>query len=208
MQSKICGIKDEIILNYIISHPYPPKLIGFICNYKKSKRFVELDKLKILLKKNKKKSKFVAVLVKPSKEELESIANLSFDYYQIYDSTPKEIKSIKKKYNKKIIVAINVNKKNDVEKYKDYLKIADIILFDSKGYEKSLSFNLSYLDNLKKNLNIMVAGNFKPDDNFKLFKDKFNYIDISGGIESENGIKDKEKINQFLRNIKKTNDKN
>lgn len=54
----------------------------------------------------------------------------------------------------------------------------------------------------------MVAGNFKPDDNFKLFKDKFNYIDISGGIESENGIKDKEKINQFLLNIKKTNDKN
>lgn len=53
MQSKICGIKDEIILNYIISHPYPPKLIGFICNYKKSKRFVELDKLKILLKKRK-----------------------------------------------------------------------------------------------------------------------------------------------------------
>ena len=43
---KICGIKDSDTLNYIINHPYPPKFIGFICNYPKSSRYVELKSLK------------------------------------------------------------------------------------------------------------------------------------------------------------------
>jgi phosphoribosylanthranilate isomerase len=207
MKSKICGISTTDILEYITSHPYSPDLIGFICNFKKSKRFVNLGALKNLLKTDRKKSKYVAVLVRPSEKDLKNISALEFDYYQIYDMEPKEIKFIKKKYNKKIIVAITVKNENDVKKYKDYLNIANIFLFDSKGYEKSLSFNHTYLKDLPGDLNIMIAGNFKPLDNFNILEKKFNYVDISGGVESENGIKDKEKINQFLLNIKKNNDK-
>ena len=46
---KICGIKDFDTLNYILNHSYPPKFIGFICNYPKSSRYVELNSLKKLL---------------------------------------------------------------------------------------------------------------------------------------------------------------
>ena len=77
---KICGISDLKTLSHIINHTYPPKFIGFICNYKKSPRFVEINKLKELLKIDKKKSKFVAVLVKPDNEILEKIKNLNFNY--------------------------------------------------------------------------------------------------------------------------------
>tara|TARA_B100001175_G_scaffold288633_1_gene271923 strand:- start:301 stop:528 length:228 start_codon:yes stop_codon:yes gene_type:complete len=62
---KICGISDLDTLNFIINHPYPPQFIGFICNYKKSSRYVVIEKLKKLVKVDKKKSNFVAVLVKP-----------------------------------------------------------------------------------------------------------------------------------------------
>ena len=55
---KICGISDLKTLNYIINHPHPPHFIGFICNYKKSPRYVNLDKLQKLLNINKKKIKF------------------------------------------------------------------------------------------------------------------------------------------------------
>ena len=98
---KICGIIDSDTLNYIISHPYPPKFIGFICNYPKSSRYVELKSLKKLLNVKKNKSEFVAVLVKPNDEILEKLKNLPFDYYQLYDYTPDEIKIIKQKYKKK-----------------------------------------------------------------------------------------------------------
>ena len=71
MSCKICGISDLNTLNYIINHQYPPQFIGFICNYKKSPRYVEIEKLKKLVIVNKKKSNFVAVLVRPNKEILE-----------------------------------------------------------------------------------------------------------------------------------------
>ena len=51
---KICGISDSKTLEFLTSHPTPPKMIGFICNWPKSKRFVEHDKLKELLKVDKK----------------------------------------------------------------------------------------------------------------------------------------------------------
>ena len=92
MKVKICGISDSNTLSYITNHSYPPEYIGFIVNYKKSKRFVEFNKLKKLLKIDKKKSKYVAVLVKPTKEDLEKITKLPFDYYQIYDLKNDEIK--------------------------------------------------------------------------------------------------------------------
>ena len=50
--------------------------------------------------------------MKPDKEILEKIKNLNFDFYQIYNCTPDEIKYIKQKYQKKIITAITV--KNSV----------------------------------------------------------------------------------------------
>ena len=54
--SKICGVSDLSTLNFIINHTYPPKFIGFICNYKKSSRYVEFEKLTELLEIDKKKS--------------------------------------------------------------------------------------------------------------------------------------------------------
>ena len=55
MKLKICGISDSKILEYLITHSHPPEYIGFIVNYIKSKRFVEFDKLKDLLKVDKNK---------------------------------------------------------------------------------------------------------------------------------------------------------
>ena len=102
MESKICGISDSKTLEYLTTHPHPPKYIGFIVNYLKSTRYVEFNKLKNLLNINKKNSKYVAVLVAPNKDILEKIKDLPFDYYQIYDCSLNEIKSIKEKYKKKI----------------------------------------------------------------------------------------------------------
>ncbi|MDC0924981.1 phosphoribosylanthranilate isomerase [Candidatus Pelagibacter sp.] len=198
--SKICGISDLDTLNFIINHPYPPQFIGFICNYKKSSRYVEVKKLNELLKLDKKKSNFVAVLVKPDEDILEEIKHLPFDYYQIYDCTPDEIKEIKQKYNKKIITALTVSNQDDINKYKAFEDVADILLFDSKGYEKTQSFNHNFLDNVNSSKPIMVAGDIKTDD-LNNFKDKPFLIDVSGNLESEKGVKDINKIDKFLNTV-------
>ena len=199
-ESKICGISDLDTLNFIINHPYPPQFIGFICNYKKSSRYVEVEKLNELLKLDKKKSNFVAVLVKPDEKILEKIKHLPFDYYQVYDCTPEEIKEIKQKYNKKIITALTVSNQDDINKYKAFEDIADILLFDSKGYEKTQSFNHNFLDNINISKPIMVAGDIKTDD-LNNFKDKPFLIDVSGNLESKKGVKDINKIDKFLNTV-------
>jgi len=196
---KICGVKDPQTLSYIINHKYPPKMIGFICNWPKSKRFIKIEDLKQLLDIDKKQSKFVAVLVNPDEIILEHLKNLPFDYYQIYDSEPSYVKKIKEKYNKKIISVVTVSNKDDVDNYKQYENISDIILFDSKGYHKSIAFNHDYLKKVITKLPIMIAGDIKIDDLVN-FKNKNFYIDISGGLETE-GIKDINKIDKFLNSV-------
>ena len=206
LKSKLCGFTDLKTLKYAINHPCAPSLIGFIVNFPKSRRYVENDKLKNLLEIDKKKTQFVGVLVKPTFEDLEKIKNLPFDYYQIYDCNFNEIEAIKTNYNKKIISAITIEKKEDVNKYKDFISVSDIILFDSKGYEKSRSCDYNWLKDVT-NINKMIAGNIQFDDNIDKFKNIANYIDISGGIETS-GIKDISKINIFFNKLEKINNEN
>ena len=200
-RSKICGISDLDTLNFIINHPYPPQFIGFICNYKKSSRYVDIEKLNKLLAMDKNKSNFVAVLVKPDEDILEKIKHLPFDYYQIYDCTPNEIKSIKEKYNKKIITALTIRDENDVQKYHLYSDVTDIYLFDSKGYEKSMAFDHELIKKIKINKPLMIAGNIQVNDNLENYKKIADIIDISGGLETS-GVKDKSKIDIFLNKVK------
>ena len=199
--SKICGVSDLNTLNFIINHSYPPLFIGFICNYKKSPRFVEIEKLKKLTSVKKKDCKFVAVLVKPDDKILKKIEKLNFDYYQLYDCSPNEIQSIKNKYNKKIITAFTIKDKNDVKKFISYKDVTDIYLFDSKGYEKSMSFDHSLIKNIKSDKDVMLAGNIQINDNLESYKEIADIIDISGGLETS-GLKDISKIEIFLNKMK------
>ncbi len=205
MKLKICGISDIKTLEYLTDHPLSPAYIGFITNYPKSRRFVELNTLKDLLKVDKKNSKYVAVLVKPDYKILEEIKGLPFDYYQLYDCSPEEVQSIKENYNKKIITALTIENKNDFENYQNYNDVTDIFLFDSKGYEKSMAFDHKLIENKKIKKEIMLAGKIQINDKLENYKKIADIIDISGGLETS-GLKDISKIEIFLKKIKKLND--
>ena len=138
---------------------------------------------------------------------LEKIQDLPFDYYQLYDCSPEEIKRIKEKYKKKIITAFTITEKKDVNKYKLFSEVTDIYLFDSKGYEKSASFDHSLLKDIKLNKKLMLAGNIQFNDNLKKYEKIADFIDLSGGLETS-GLKDKSKIEIFLKNMNKIKNEN
>ena len=200
---KICGISDRETLNYILTHQYPPKFIGFVTNYKKSKRYVAYENLKNLVNVDKKQANFVSVLVSPTSELLEKIKDLKFDYYQLYDVNPIRTLEIKEKYKVKIISALTISNKKDVDRYKDYLEVSDIILFDSKGYHRSESFDHNLLERVPNEVNKMIAGNIQIDD-IPNFKNKDFIIDLSGSIENNEGKKDINKIDRLLKLFAKT----
>jgi phosphoribosylanthranilate isomerase len=205
MRVKICGLSKKQEVKSCVR--FGADFCGFILNYKKSHRYINYKKAKELTCLYKGKSKFVGVLVNPNKDELQKFSKLKIDYFQIYGNFSKnEVLKIKKKYKKKIIYALQIKKKRDVFKYKEYMKVADIILWDSSGLNKSLSWNFNWIKLIPKKMLKMIAGNI----NIKLLKKLSNLadiVDVSGALET-NKVKDIGKIKNFLSQARMVNNEN
>ena len=147
MKLKVCGLSNPIEVETCVS--LNVDYCGFILNYPKSYRNISLDKAKDLTKINKKNTKYVGVLVKPTDEQLNQFSKLDLDYFQLYGNfNPDELIKIKEKFNKKIISSIQVKKKEDIDKYKLFEDGSDIILWDSSGYEESLSWDYNWIKSI------------------------------------------------------------
>ena len=82
-----------------------------------------------------------------------------------------------------------------------FTEVTDIYLFDSKGYEKSMTFDHNLIQKIKVSKPLMIAGNIQINDNLENYKKIADIIDISWGLETS-GVKDRSKINIFLNKMK------
>ena len=205
MKVKVCGLSTAKQVKTCVE--LGANYCGFILNYPKSHRYIQLEKAKELTNIKKKNTEYVGVLVNPKNKELEKFSKLNIDYFQIYGNFNEQfISKIKSKYKKKIIVAIQVKKEEDVFNYKKFEKVADIILWDSSGLENSISWNFEWIKLIPDNVIKMIAGNINIDKLEKIFK-LADIVDVSGALET-NKVKDILKIKNFLNNIKKFNNEN
>ena len=147
------------------------------------------------------------MLVEPSEKELEIFSKLNFDYFQIYGNyTSEKLISIRKKYKKKIIGVIQIKKKEDIENYRLIEKGSDVILWDSSGYEKSISWNYNWIKQVPKNIEKMIAGNLTIDK-LQNLKHLTNTVDVSGALET-NKVKDIDKIEKIITEMRRINNEN
>ena len=205
MKLKVCGLSNPIEIETCVENGVD--YCGFILNYPKSHRYISLDRAKELTKINKLNSKYVGVLVSPSNKELEKYSKLHLDYFQLYGNYSNDLLiDIKKRFNKNIITALNVKKKEDVEKYKEIEFGSDIILWDSSGYEESLDWDYNWIKDISVKLEKMVAGNITIDK-IKNLVNLADTIDVSGALET-NKVKDINKIKEFIAEIKKISHEN
>jgi len=203
MQAKVCGLTTVKQVETCVS--YGANFCGFILNYKKSHRFVSYQTAEQLTKVNKQNAFYVGVLVNPSEEELKKFSNLNLDYFQIYGNyTEEQLDRIKIIYKKKLIISLQIKKEEDVLKFKIYENVADIILFDSSGLHKSLSWNYNWIKQVSSSITRMLAGNISLDmlENLKEITD---IVDVSGALETDK-VKDLNKIKNFLKKVKQIND--
>jgi phosphoribosylanthranilate isomerase len=203
MQAKVCGLKTAEEVKTCVSNN--ANYCGFILNYEKSHRFINYQIAEKLTQINKQSSFYVGVLVSPSEEEFKKFSNLNIDYFQIYgDYSEEQLKEIKIKYKKKIIISLQIKQEQDILKYKIYEKVADIILFDSSGLHQSLSWNYNWIKQVPSFITKMLAGNINIDmlENLKKITD---IVDVSGALETDK-VKDLNKIKNFLKKVKQIND--
>jgi phosphoribosylanthranilate isomerase len=205
MKLKACGLSNPVEIETCVSLNI--NYCGFILNYPKSHRHISFDRARELTKINKGNSKYVGVLVEPTIEQLNQFSELNFDYFQLYGNFhPDELISIKDKFKKKIISSIQVKKKEDIDNYKLVESNSDIILWDSSGYEESLSWDYNWLQPVSTKVEKMVAGNITIDK-IKNLVNLADTIDVSGALET-NKVKDIDKIKKFNTEIKKISHEN
>ena len=202
MKLKVCGLSNPIEIETCVSLNI--NYCGFILNFPKSHRNISLNKANELTKINKGNTKYVGVLVEPTIEQLNRFSELNFDYFQLYGNFhPDELMNIKEKFKKKIISSVQVKKKQDIDNYKLVESNSDIILWDSSGYEESLSWDFNWLKTVSTKIEKMVAGNITIDK-IKNLVNLADTIDVSGALET-NKVKDINKIKKFTKEIKKIN---
>ncbi len=205
MKLKVCGLSNPVEVQTCVDNDV--NFCGFILNYPKSHRFISYEKAKNLLSIKKNEVKYVGVLVKPSLKELEKFSELNLDYFQLYGQYDSEsLINIKNKFKKKIIITIQVKNNSDTGAYKKVEDGSDIILWDSTGYEKSLSWNYNWIKNIKIKGEKMIAGNITKDKLSNLSK-VADIVDVSGALET-NKVKDINKIKEFIKHIKIINNEN
>jgi len=195
---KICGINSTNIIQTIIQNG-GCQYLGFVF-YPPSPRNLSIEESKKLTSIVPNNIKKVAVLVKPENSFVEKIKD-QFDYLQVYETSPSKSKTIKLIFGKKIIQAIKVKKKEDINLYKKYIGVVDEFLFDSSAMEKSSNFNWNYLKNIEIN-EWFLAGGINISNLEKASKIS-KKIDISSSLEDNPGVKSTKKVSDFLLKAKK-----
>ena len=197
VELKICGINSENIIQTIVQNG-GCQYLGFIF-YPPSPRNLSIEQSKKLTSIVPNNIKKVAVLVKPENSFVEKIKD-QFDYLQLYETSPARSKVLKLISSKKIIQAIKVKKREDLDLYKQYIGIADEFLFDSPAMEKSSTFNWNYLKNVE--IKGWFLGGGININNLKKATNIAQKIDISSSLEDNPGKKSIQKVSDFLLKIK------
>lgn len=196
---KICGLRDKDAINTAIN--FGAKYLGFVCNYPKSPRNVSPYQLIEITNNLPDSTAYkVAVLVDPDDGLIDIIKN-SIDFLQLHGSeTNERILDIKRKFNLNIIKAIKIKTEEDLKQIDTYTN-ADDLLLDTPAMEKSELFNFNLLDN--RNISsYFLAGGINIDNVVQAMQFT-SKLDISSGLESEPGVKDLEKIKDFMKEVER-----
>ena len=196
---KICGLRDKDAINTAIN--FGAKYLGFVCNYPKSPRNVSPYQLIEITNNLPDSAAYkVAVLVDPDDGLIDIIKN-GIDFLQLHGSeTNERILDIKRKFNLNIIKAIKIKTEEDLKQIDTYTN-ADDLLLDTPAMEKSELFNFNLLDN--RNISSYFLAGGINIDNVAQAMQFTSKLDISSGLESEPGVKDLEKIKDFMKEVER-----
>lgn len=196
---KICGLKDYDAIQTAVDTG--AKYLGFVCDYPKSPRSLSPYKLAEITKNISNLNAYkVAVVVDPD-DTLIHIIKDSVDFLQLHGSeTNERVLDIKKKFNLNVIKAIKIKTEDDLKQIDTYTN-ADDLLLDTPAMEQSELFNFNLLD--YRNINSYFLAGGINIDNVAQALQFTSKLDISSGLESEPGVKDLEKIKDFMKEVKR-----
>ena len=205
---KICGIKTADMLDVAIAAG--ADMVGFM-HFVRSPRHVTIEEVASLISEARGRVQTCVVLVNPDNSCVAEIAALGPDWIQLHGpETPHRVEAIRAEAGVEIMKALPIGGPEDVAHVAAFAQIADRILLDAKppkGADRpgglGESFDWSLLKALDPTLDFMLSGGLTPDNVAEAIRTVRPFgIDVSSGVETAPGVKDKRLIEAFIRNAR------
>jgi phosphoribosylanthranilate isomerase len=195
MRVKICGITNYIDAK--IAADAGADALGFV-TYEKSPRFIKTEEIKKIIEKLPPFVVKAVLFVNTAPEEVNDVmAYTKADIAQIHFEADNEFFE---KLNFKYLKVLRAKEKSDIEKFADEYRIVDAYVPEYGGSGKRLA--LEWFEN-RDNSKIILAGGLTPENVFEAGRYGFYGVDVSSGVESSPGKKDKKKVRKFIETAKK-----
>ena len=204
---KICGIQNYNDAKLCIDHG--ADAIGFIYNVPSSPRNLEKNQLLSLLNElNNQISTVLVIKTNNLKEIQEYNKQFNPNYIQVHSTTDiEQFHNLSKDLKNKMIIALKVNDDNKKSMIslinKNQSRFFAFLIDNSEGHGNQI--NIKIIEDISKSLKytrIILAGGI----NIYNIKNIMNIlkpygIDLSSSLESEKGVKDPNKIKEFLHKL-------
>ena len=205
---KICGIKTPDILEAAIAAG--ADMVGFV-HFVRSPRHASIEDIATLISSARGRVETCVLLVNPDNSCVAEVAALGPDWIQLHGpETPHRVEAIRAEAGVEIIKALPIGSAEDVAHIADFVDIADRILVDAKppkGADRpgglGETFDWALLKALDPALQFMLSGGLTPETVADAVRTVRPFgVDVSTGVESAPGIKDKRLIEAFIRNAR------
>ena len=205
---KICGIKTPEILETAIAAG--ADMVGFM-HFTRSPRHVSIEDIASLISEARGRVQTCVVLVNPDNSCVAEVAALGPDWIQLHGpETPHRVEAIRAEAGVEIMKALPIGKAEDVAHVADFVEVADSILLDAKppkGADRpgglGETFDWGLLKALDPSIPFMLSGGLTPQTVADAIRTVRPYgVDVSSGVESAPGVKDKRLIEAFIRNAR------
>ena len=206
-RTKICGITRTQDIDAAVAAGVDA--IGFVF-YAPSPRSVTVEHAKELLQHVPAYVQTVGLFVNATGDEIEQVLKtVSLDLLQFHgDETPEQCQQIAQQTGRRWYKAIQMQPDLDVVKtIKSYQHVgASAVLLDAWHPElkggTGQQFDWSQFPKL--DIALILAGGLTPDNIEQAINTTQAFaVDVSGGVESAKGIKDQQRIEQFMQGVQR-----
>lgn len=202
---KICGLSEERTLEAAVAGG--ADMVGFVF-HAASPRNVGVAHAAGLRDRVRERAEVVALSVDAGDAELDEIVErVRPDWLQLHGrETPERVAALKERYGLRVMKAVPIRGRGDLDDAVAYRGIADMVLFDAKPPVGAIlpggngvPFNWKLLRGASVELPFMVSGGLDPANVAEAIETTAPLgVDVSSGVESAPGRKDPDLIGAFI----------
>lgn len=204
---KICGLSTAESLDWALEAG--ADLVGLV-HFARSPRHVDLDRARDLAARARGRARVVVLAVDPDDALVEAIAaTIAPDFLQLHGKeSPERVAAVRRRLP--VIKALGIASAADVATVAAYDGLADLMLFDAKPPKDAsrpgglgVTFDWSLLDRVPTTTPFLLSGGLHPTNVGEAVARVRPYgVDVSSGVESAPGVKDRSRIVDFVVNAR------